>query len=51
MGGWHRERMKCKGSGRSIFEDMYHIDTQDRLQSTCMALMGFGGITTLEESQ
>ena len=21
MGGWHRERMKCKGSGRSILKD------------------------------
>ena len=23
MGGWHRERMKCKGSGRIILKDEF----------------------------
>ena len=28
---------------KEYFEDLYNIDTQNRLQSTCVALMGFRG--------
>ena len=48
MGGWHLERMKHKGFGRTIIEDFYNIDTQE--QSTYMALMVFRDVTISEES-
>ena len=42
MGGWIQKK---------YFEDLYNIDTQEWLQFTCVALMEFGEVTTLEESQ
>ena len=45
MGGWHKESMKCEGLGRSILKKL-----KKKMQSTCVALMGFGEVTTWEES-
>ena len=36
---------------KEYFGDLYNIDTSNRLQSTCVALMGSGEVTTSEESQ
>ena len=33
------------------YEDLYNIDTQGRLQFTCVALVEFREATTLEESR
>ena len=51
MGGWHRERIKYKGFGRNILKIFIIQILRDRLQSTCVALMGIGEATTLKESQ
>ena len=49
MGGWHRERMKCEGSGRSILKLCINKILRKRLQSTCVALIGV--VTTSEKSK
>ena len=36
---------------KEYFEDLYNIDLRKRLQSTCVALMAFREVTTLEESR
>ena len=51
MGGWHRERMKCHGSGRIILKICIIYILRNRFQFTCTALMGFREVTILEESQ
>ena len=50
MGGWHKERMKCEGFGRSILKICIIKILRKRLQFTCVALMGFGEVTSSEES-
>ena len=53
-GGWHWEKLKCKNKnkkGRSIFKIRIKLIHRNRLQFTCLVLMGFGEATTLEESQ
>ena len=35
---------------KDYFEDLYNTDTKSRLQSTCVALMVFIEVTTLEEN-
>ena len=51
MGGWQRGRMKCERSGRSILMTCIIKILMNRLQSTCLALMGFREVTNSEESQ
>ena len=51
MGDWHREGMKCKRSGKSILNFRKIKILKKRLQSTCVTLMGFGGVTNSEGSQ
>ena len=42
MGGWHRERMKCEGSGKSILKIcIIWIDTQEQV---AIHMCGFDGI-------
>ena len=36
---------------KEYFEDLYNIDTQERLEFTCVALIEFGDVTTSEESR
>ena len=40
---------EVRGIWKKYFEDMYNIDTQEQVQSTCVALMRFGEETTSEE--
>ena len=41
MGGWHRGRTKCKGSGRSILKICIIIDTREQV---AVHMCGFYGI-------
>ena len=41
MGSWHRGRMKQERSGRSFFEGLYNIDTQEKI---AVHMFGFDGI-------
>ena len=43
IGGWHKERMKYEGSGRSILKICIIQILRSRLQSTCVALMRLRG--------
>ena len=45
------KRLECKGFGRSIMWIFIIQLLRKKLQSTCVALMGCGEVTTLEESQ
>ena len=40
---------EVRGIWKEYFEDMYNIDTQEQVQSTCVALMRFREETTSEE--
>ena len=51
MGGWHRGNRKRERSGRSILKIYIIYILRNRLQSTCVDLMGFGEVTTSEKSQ
>ena len=42
---------EVKRTWKDYFEDLYYINTQEKLQSSCMSLMGFGEVITSEESQ
>ena len=42
---------KVRKIWKEYFEDVYNIDIRNQLQSTCMALMEFGEVTTSEETQ
>ena len=44
-------RTKCESSGRSILKICIIKTLMKRLQSTCVALMGYGEVTNSEESQ
>ena len=41
MGGWYKERMKLKVFGSSILKICIIYIIRNRLQFTCVALMGF----------
>ena len=45
------EEAEVRRIWKEYFEDLYNIVLKKRLQSTCVALMGFGEATTSEESR
>ena len=45
----NKERMKCKGYGRSILKICIIQILRNRWQSICVAFMGFGEVTTFRE--
>ena len=45
------EEAEVRRIWQEYYEDLYIIDTQERLQSTCVALMELGEVATLEESR
>ena len=47
MGGWHFERLSCEGFGKHFLK----IFIRKKLESTCVAMMGFEEETILEENQ
>ena len=51
MEEWHRGRIKRERSRRSILKICIIQILRKRLQSTCVALMGFGEVTDSEESE
>ena len=48
MGGRHWKRLKCEGFRKSILRIPLIKIARSRLHSTCVALMGFGEVTTSE---
>ena len=51
MGGWHFERLRCKGFGKNILRIFIMKILWKKLESTCVAMMGFKEETVLEENQ
>ena len=49
MGGLHWD--KVQRIWKDYFVDLYNMDTQEKLQFTCVALMVLGEVTILKESQ
>ena len=45
------ETMKCERSGRSTFEDLYNIDTQEQVAVHICGFEGIQGVITSKESQ
>ena len=41
MGGWNFERLRCEGFEKKYFKDICNVDTQEEVESTCVAMMGF----------
>ena len=45
------ERLRCEGFGKNILKIFIMKILRKKLESTCVAMMGFEGKTILEESQ
>ena len=51
MGGWHSEKLSCKGFAKNILKIFIMQILRKKLESTCMAMMGFEKEIILEENQ